>query len=251
MVFKKISLFLRAKRYLWFVCFVLLIFNDLTLPSRAFQKVTLMLTLPGSRRKLSLFSGCNILKNHTPVFHIRLPLFRKLPSTMNVEKPFVFKQTTYKKVLISLTQSCLKDPIQFWRRHNVLSIGHSQNSLWCSVFLCKVKKQFTFYRNIAAQKQILYFWLYGQSRCLNICSLHVTKECIEFNWLCKHNPVGICLLKVNNRNTRTRCEIYSKLTIKIPEQRRNCQLRKNDQKQPRFCFNKFLYCIEVFCYNSN
>ena len=30
-------------------------------------------------------------------------------------------------------------------------------------------------------------------------------------------PTGIYLLKVNNRNTRTRCEICSKLTIKIPE----------------------------------
>ena len=28
-----------------------------------------------------------------------------------------------------------------------------------------------------------------------------------------------CLLKVNNRNTRTRCEICSKLTIKTPERR--------------------------------
>ena len=32
----------------------------------------------------------------------------------------------------------------------------------------------------------------------------------------------IYLLKVNNRNTRTRCEICSKLTIKIPE-RRQCR----------------------------
>ena len=31
--------------------------------------------------------------------------------------------------------------------------------------------------------------------------------------------VGIYLLKVNNRNSRTRCEICSKLTIKIPERR--------------------------------
>ena len=30
-------------------------------------------------------------------------------------------------------------------------------------------------------------------------------------------PVGIYMLKVNNRNTRTTCEICSKLTIKIPE----------------------------------
>ena len=28
---------------------------------------------------------------------------------------------------------------------------------------------------------------------------------------------GIYMLKVNNRNTRARCEICSKLTIKIPE----------------------------------
>ena len=30
-------------------------------------------------------------------------------------------------------------------------------------------------------------------------------------------PVGICMLKVNNRNTRTRCEICSKFAIKTPE----------------------------------
>ena len=32
-------------------------------------------------------------------------------------------------------------------------------------------------------------------------------------------PVGICIFKVNNRNTRTRCETCSKLTIKTPERR--------------------------------
>ena len=31
------------------------------------------------------------------------------------------------------------------------------------------------------------------------------------------DPVSIYLLKVNKRNTRTRCEICSKLTIKMPE----------------------------------
>ena len=35
-----------------------------------------------------------------------------------------------------------------------------------------------------------------------------------------HLPVDIYLLKVNNTNTRTRCEICSKLTIKTPERRR-------------------------------
>ena len=31
------------------------------------------------------------------------------------------------------------------------------------------------------------------------------------------------MFKVTNRNTRTRCEIYSKLTIKIPERRHWCR----------------------------
>ena len=33
------------------------------------------------------------------------------------------------------------------------------------------------------------------------------------------NPAGNYMFKVNNRNTRTRCEIRSELTIKIPERR--------------------------------
>ena len=37
------------------------------------------------------------------------------------------------------------------------------------------------------------------------------------------NPAGNYMFKVNNRNTRTRCEICSKLIIKTPE-RRHCLL---------------------------
>ena len=33
------------------------------------------------------------------------------------------------------------------------------------------------------------------------------------------NPAGNYMFKVNNRNTKTRCEICSKLTIKTPERR--------------------------------
>ena len=35
----------------------------------------------------------------------------------------------------------------------------------------------------------------------------------------QHNPASNYMLKVNNRNTRTRYEICSKLTIKTPERR--------------------------------
>ena len=45
--------------------------------------------------------------------------------------------------------------------------------------------------------------------------LNIYYACIESEIF----PVSIYLLKVNNRNTRTRCEICSKLTIKTPERR--------------------------------
>ena len=38
-------------------------------------------------------------------------------------------------------------------------------------------------------------------------------------WSYFHNPVGIYMFKANNRNTRTSCEICSKLKIKTPERR--------------------------------
>ena len=44
----------------------------------------------------------------------------------------------------------------------------------------------------------------------------------ESKWEIQFNnfiPTGIYLLKVNSRNTRTSCEISSKLTINIPERR--------------------------------
>ena len=43
--------------------------------------------------------------------------------------------------------------------------------------------------------------------------------CLEWKGLQQTNPAGIYLFKVNNRNTRTRCEICSKLTINTPERR--------------------------------
>ena len=45
------------------------------------------------------------------------------------------------------------------------------------------------------------------------------------------NTAGIYMLKVNNRNTRTRCEICSKLTINIPEP--NCKAKQ----RPGFYMN--------------
>ena len=39
----------------------------------------------------------------------------------------------------------------------------------------------------------------------------------ELRDTCRYTPANIYFLKVNNRNTRKRCGIYSKLTIKTLE----------------------------------
>ena len=46
--------------------------------------------------------------------------------------------------------------------------------------------------------------------------LTVQRKLIRFPWKLIDSPVGIKLLKVNNRNIRTRCEVPPKLTVKIP-----------------------------------
>ena len=43
---------------------------------------------------------------------------------------------------------------------------------------------------------------------------------LKFSWF-SYYPAGIYLLKVYNRNTKTRCEICSNLTVKTPERRQN------------------------------
>ena len=48
-------------------------------------------------------------------------------------------------------------------------------------------------------------------------SVGLTKR--RYLLLSKANPVGNHMFKVNNRNTKARCEIFSKLTIKRPERR--------------------------------
>ena len=68
-------------------------------------------------------------------------------------------------------------------------------------------------------------YIYCGTKCVNfILSFveffqNVCYTCLFVSAL-ENNPAGNCILKVNNRNTRTRCEICSKLTIKVPERRR-------------------------------
>ena len=61
--------------------------------------------------------------------------------------------------------------------------------------------------------------LQGRAR-QDFCS--IAKCCFECD-ICSRKeleekcPAGSCIFKVNNKNTRTRCEICSQLTIKTPE----------------------------------
>ena len=56
-----------------------------------------------------------------------------------------------------------------------------------------------------------FFFLFCDRTCVRKSKANTFDESIK--------PAVIYLLKVNNRNTRTRCEKYSKLTIKTPERR--------------------------------
>ena len=53
---------------------------------------------------------------------------------------------------------------------------------------------------------------------LQIANYHCNMTCNSFIGFTQY-PANIHLFKVNNRNTRKRCEICSKLTIKTPERR--------------------------------
>ena len=53
-----------------------------------------------------------------------------------------------------------------------------------------------------------------------ITSCRESEDFIQIKVLLKHLPAGNYMFKVNNKNTRTRCEICSKLTIKTPERRK-------------------------------
>ena len=77
---------------------------------------------------------------------------------------------------------------------------------------------------VSSTFQSVFFWRIKLFALLKVLG----KKTIEEDWIeqldiqYRNNfyawaPAGIYLLKVNNRNTRTRCEICSKSTIKTPE----------------------------------
>ena len=85
-----------------------------------------------------------------------------------------------------------------------------------------------------------------------------------FCWPCISNkPANIYLFKVNNRNTRKKCEICSKLTIKTPERRHrrrsgvfivNFEIKfftGSTVSSPLYLKKKGIMTFQYFCWKGN
>ena len=64
-------------------------------------------------------------------------------------------------------------------------------------------------------------------------------------FLIKHKPANIYLFKVSNRNSRKRCGICSKLTIKTTERHQNASVSNVDIEQVIICWKK-ITIINIF-----
>ena len=88
---------------------------------------------------------------------------------------------------------------------------------WNSVSLAQIKPSFDLRYSDLLSNIIVYFYIIPQCLDTMISSFPFSRHLSLFQAL----SFGIGLLKVNNRNTRTRCEICSRLSIKTSE-RRQC-----------------------------
>ena len=109
-----------------------------------------------------------------------------------------------------LFKMCLTNP-QRNVMHNMInmqSYNHiSQKNIWLSSQV---------FREIAVAK-------FHGNRCFRSCDRvwlfdsNLLSEHSSVSYIIRRFPADNYMFKVNNRNTRTRCEISSKLTIKTPE----------------------------------
>ena len=77
------------------------------------------------------------------------------------------------------------------------------------------------YHQRSGRKNMHHQWVKVSDHFVTSCIkwLRVARAINHENWDKNSIPADIYLSKVNNRSTRTRCEIYSKLTRKTPEGR--------------------------------
>ena len=78
------------------------------------------------------------------------------------------------------------------------------------------------------------FW-----KCLSRFRSNVPIYFNDFQYSAGSTPAGIYLLKVDNKNTRTSCEICSKLTIKTPERHHDVMYRVVCETLSKICSGAF------------
>ena len=115
-----------------------------------------------------------------------------------------------------------------WPKKQIRRIGKGlAQSRQLRLFLNKLSLKSRFYQErIAFEYTVLQYlnrqFLLSSKNTFIIIHINTSffiHNLITSNFLKGQFPVGIYLLKVNNRNTRTKCEICSKLTIKTQQRR--------------------------------
>ena len=84
------------------------------------------------------------------------------------------------------------------------------------ILLNAAKSEFLDCRNV--HSLLLKFPSYGRWKVIADL-MHFSSQNLYIPFINRNSPAGNYMFKVNNRNTRTRSEICSKLTIKTPERR--------------------------------
>ena len=120
---------------------------------------------------ISLYIGCNELKNNTPVFQIKYRLFRKLPSTSNVTKSRLNFCSPHIKVCRFLKhRAIIKNPrTVLQKKLHAFSLVLIKNLCNKASFCVNPKTNSHFTVKFVAKKRAFHFWLLGESTCLNIC----------------------------------------------------------------------------------
>ena len=113
---------------------------------------------------------------------------------------------TQKPVQISGLISIWKEPPS-WKNLMVLNICSKASTNYCKICMKGFFKNEVIFIDLRRTRYVIYvrMWFF-----------FVWSTFYRIKTKCTV-PANIYLLQINNRNTRTRCEIYSKLAIKTPE----------------------------------
>ena len=150
--------------------------------------------------------------------HLCQSLFFKketLAQVFSCEFCGIFKNTFFYRTPLVAASALSLLLIHKAEKNNAKKVDNNEMILYLkSQYSTNNRNQIVFVQNSSSIEELSSFE--GIREELKIILKH-TKD--GENMSLRNNPAGIYLLQVNNRNTRTRCEICSKLTINTPERR--------------------------------